>query len=100
MNPDLIAGAILLATALPTGAYLLVKHWEIKARYEFQARKSKEYKQLRKEADQWRVAYEEEKAKTEDLNALLRVQRIVLSKAKVSDLKHDDGQRVKKGMEE
>lgn len=91
MNPDILAGAFVLGMAVPTAAYLIVKHWEIKARYNFQARKSKEYKQLRKEADQWRVAYEEEKAKTEDLNALLRVQRIVLSKTKVSDLKRDDG---------
>ena len=89
MNPDILAGAIVVSSAIIGGVILWTKEREIKARYNFQARKSTEYKQLRKEADEWRQAYEEEKAKTEDLNALLRVQNIVYGKKKVKDIKNE-----------
>ncbi len=87
MNPDILAGAIVTASAIIGLAIWLTKQQEIKARYSFQARHSKEYQQLRKEADQWRIAYEEEKAKNQDLNALLRVQNLVYGKQKVKDAK-------------
>lgn len=87
MNPDILAGAIMLSAAIIGGVMWWTKEREIKARYNFQARHSKEYQQLRKEADQWRIAYEEEKAKNQDLNALLRVQNLVYGKQKVKDAK-------------
>lgn len=86
MNPDILAGAIITSSAIIGFAMWFSKQQEIKARYSFQARTSKEYKQLRQEADQWRTAYEEEKAKNEDLNALLRVQNLVYGKKKVKDM--------------
>lgn len=87
MNPDILAGSIVTASAIIGLAIWLTKQQEIKARYNFQARHSKEYQQLRKEADQWRTAYEEERAKNEDLNALLRVQNLVYGRQKVKDIK-------------
>lgn len=94
MNPDIIAGAIILTAAILGFSYWITEQTKIRARYSFEARKSKEYQQVRKEADEWRQAYEEEKAKTDDLNALLRVQRIVMEKTKIKDLKDEtDGRR-------
>lgn len=87
MNPDIFAGAFLTSAAIIAITIYVTKKQEINARYNFQARKSKEYQQLRKEADQWRIAYEEEKAKNQDLNALLRVQNLVYGKQKVKDAK-------------
>ena len=89
MNPDIFAGAFLVSSAIISITIYITKRQEIEARYNFQARKSKEYKQLRQEADQWRAAYEEERAKNDDLNALLKIQNLVYGKKKVKDINHE-----------
>ena len=93
MNPDIFTGTVLLTAVIIGVTISGTKYMEMKAKYNFQARHSKEYKQLRKEADEWRQAYEEERAKCEDLNALLRVQNIVYGKQKVKDIKSNETDR-------
>lgn len=83
-----ITGLIVACLAMLLSTYLIIRKWEIDSKYRFKAFASAEYLKVRKEADGWRKAYEEEHAKVLQYEALLRVQDLVYGKVKLKDAKN------------
>lgn len=85
MDIQYIFGICAVVLATVGIIYYKIREHEINKKYEYEARTSAEYERVRREADEWRKAYEEEHAHAIELNALLKVQNLVYGKAKVKD---------------
>jgi len=93
-------GLAVVCLSTITIAFVAVRKYEIDCKYNFNVRTSKEYKKLRKEADQWRMLYEEQRALVTDLKAKLRLRDIIYGKVKVKDYADlHAGKRTEKAVE-
>lgn len=91
-------GAVIISVVF--SIYIYLREYEIRRKHEFIARSSEEYERLRREADQWRMAYEEMRARAESAEATLRVQNMVYGKVKVNEIENLHGRkRIKTQME-
>ena len=85
-----IVGIALLGFTIIGGSYVLGEHIQAKAqtsREHIEERYEKRYADKCKEADQWRLAFEEARIEAIQLRARLDIQNRLLAKTKVRDLK-------------
>lgn len=93
MTIQYIFGVGCVVLSVVAGVYMWLRKYEIDMRYRFTARSSAEYKKVREEADRWRTAYEEMRAKAEEYEAILRVQNLVYGKVRLSDIENLHGRK-------
>lgn len=100
MDIQYVFGVGMVIIAVVSSVYIYLRECEIRRKYEFVARSSEEYERLRREADQWRMAYEEMRARAEIAESTLRIQDMVYGKVKVNEVENLHGRkRIKTQME-
>lgn len=93
MDIQYVFGVGMVIIAVVSSIYIHLRECEINKKHEFIARSSEEYERLRREADQWRMAYEEMRARAESAEATLRVQNMVYGKVKVNEIENLHGRK-------
>ena len=91
MTDLLFVGTALIGFAIVGGSYLLGQHIQAKAqtdREKIEQQFEKRYTDVKREADQWRLAYEEARIEASRLRNRLNLQNKIYGKQKVRDLKH------------
>ena len=86
MMDTTVIGCVLFSTCAVCGTILACKSRELKLKYGKSIRTEKAYKNLQKEADNWRLLYEKEKTHAEDLETKIKVKDYIMSRTKVKDL--------------
>ncbi len=85
-----IVGIALLGFSIIGGCYLLGNLMQARAiadRDRIEARFEKQYADKCREADRWRMAFEEVRIENSQMRARLKIQNQIYGKAKVKDLK-------------
>lgn len=85
-----IVGIALLGFAIIGGCYLLGNYMQAKAiadRDRIEARFEKQYADKCKEADRWRMAFEEARIENGQLRARLSIQNKIYGKTKVKEIR-------------
>ena len=81
-----LTNALILTLSAVCGTILIRERMREKAQERYNIRREKEYQQIAKERDSWRMAYETEHGERLACEALLKVQDMVYGRKKVKDM--------------